>query len=395
MLANINFAYQKYQILLLCLIALNTINIYNFSSYNPIIEITQCLIILAFILKNQIILPKSIILAIYIVLTISIISSIANHQNAFMLFIGSESRHLGLINFATVIFFILVGRNLNTIDYGKILLKLYIIIVTCNGIISILQEVKLFPNCVKINRGTCGITYNPNFSSTLSCIGLVIFVGLFLNKKSKWYFSASCLQALSLAFANSIQGIAMIFVICIVVLIKYKKLYILAIFPIFLILSYFLMSDLQNYKGNWLTLNKRVIASRIGYQIGMDNFFIGVGLDNLQSKFGEYIRVNDLKFMRPTEIYSHTHNIFTQYFATLGIFAVLSLIFIYSLALCIIFNLIFSEKVSYIEIIISCTSIVFLLSQLISIPEVYSQFIGFTAIGFIITRSTKTKHRTK
>jgi hypothetical protein len=370
------------------LILVNFILFYTQPSISPLVTfITALFCVIAVVSQSKNISnPKSqinITFAFTALITTSLISGELNNQNIFTLINGSPARHAGISYlFISYCCFILGMRRIDLKrdqKYQAVLL----IFLEINIATSIFQALKVIPNCIDINRGSCGITSNSNFASGLASVYLIIIYWKFTQNKlnilsftPRFFFANICLLT-----TKSSQGfiLALIGVFLIAFSMrKFKHLFI--IIPILLTIA-FSLGDPSNLKSNLITGRKRLIASRVGLEIGLDNLFFGVGIDNLSSEFAKYIKPSDLLYFSYNDSYTHTHNIFTQYFATLGIFGLVILVYIIFIGFRGVNYISLTQKTSQNLMIFLIISIWYLCLVQISIPDLYIQMLGFFSLG--------------
>jgi hypothetical protein len=128
------------------------------------------------------------------------------------------------------------------------------------------------------------------------------------------------------------------------------------------------------YKGpisnlvNFNTLIDRFYVWSSSIAMGKENLLYGVGIDSYRYWFGEYMQKETVNDVGSVESYDNAHNIFMQYFATGGLFLLLSYSLLTFFIFYCVYKLIKVEKFNYYLIVLVCIWVIIQLQSLVS-PE--------------------------
>ena len=312
-------------------------------------------------------------------------SGFVNKQSAYEILVGAFARYNGLLSAMSVIILFLIVANSkeNSFLIVKALVALGYGFV-CFGLL----EFSGFSFTNQITRDTyIKLTIgNSNFASILLVITFTAtFAKILFSKISNLYKFVLFLSLISHLFlifhTNSMQGyvtcVASIMFLTGARLIKSGKKFnskvgnsIWISIPSIGILILF---DIV-YKGpisnlvNFNSLIDRFYVWKASILMGKENLLSGLGIDSYRYWFGKYMQKETLGDVGPMESYDSAHNIFMQYFATGGLFLLLSYCLLTFFIFYCVYMLIKQKKFDDYSIVLICVWFIIQLQSLVS-PE--------------------------
>jgi hypothetical protein len=324
---------------------------------------------------------------------------LVKNQSGADFLLGAYGRSFGFITLATMyLAFILSATNsINKINSLFTSFKILTILTLFYGVIQVLH---LDPLKWSVPVGTILLTVgNINFSSVLLAIVSIFLLSQLIHSVgNKIYYIFGYLIAVILTIqTNSYQGISIATLCAILLLIqnnKNKKLIIkvMVILQLTLILPLTLYLAKDTKRRDWIASileNQLQVSARInhwntGVNIWLDNFWVGVGIDNMMSYSASYISEEGIKNLGGFTIIDRSHNVIIDQFAQGGLFSGLIWIWFCSSIFYTIIRIRKSKnsrvplwKVNFLELV----WLAYFLQSLISTDQILLQLIGMIAAG--------------
>ena len=335
------------------------------------------------------------------------ISQIINPNNIDKFLIGSPGRNGGFIAWFSLsilfLYFVKLYRA-NVFEFSKIPRITYLFFLA----IGLLQYFEWLPWKQSMEFNGLSITLgNPNFASAMLAIMCSAHVVLLLyghSKRKLASFFVLGIAIFELWQTKSLQGGLVVAVnIFVISLVRFRESIRVFIrrksYVAFVLLSIVLASFLFNrFLLDWFIANgsvrQRLAYWKLSLEIFRDNFWFGVGIDNLRSKVLEYRSLDLVKQEGIFTIPDRTHNVLLDHLVNGGIFAgIIWLIFITSItffAVKLIWNVNDREKKRE-ALFLAVIWMGYLVQSLISVDHLALTLIGYiSAAGIFALRENST-----
>ena len=344
-----------------------------------------------------------------------LISFFVNNQNYVTFLIGQYRRNYGFLVLIGLILIFLISANSIAGNEQKLVKILYSILLV--GLMhAILQILDLDP--VRTEYQTIGLTLgNPNFASAfLGMLSIVPLTQVFYNSTK---YNICLIHALVFSligvvilYTGSLQGLILYLFNLLLVLCWYlysakiiriprPKILLLTTSIAFIVIFFFVIAVIENLPSNFVSKVDSAIQFRsrlghwkLGIRVGQDNFWTGVGIDNLLSHSALYITKEMAQGYQGVVLTDKTHNVFIDHFANGGIFAVISwLIFTVLVSSFALKTMFFIQKSSNIAAMIVLFGIwmTYTIQTLISPDHLYLILIGMVSSGALVGISVNNK----
>jgi O-antigen ligase len=179
------------------------------------------------------------------------------------------------------------------------------------------------------------------------------------------------------------------------------KIFLLTTSIAFIVIFFFVIAVIENLPSNFVSkvdsaiqFRSRLDHWKLGIRVGQDNFWTGVGIDNLLSHSALYITKEMAQGYQGIVLTDKTHNVFIDHFANGGIFAVISwLIFTVLVSSFALKTMFFIQKSSNIAAMLVLFGIwmTYTIQTLISPDHLYLILIGMVSSGALVGISVNNK----
>lgn len=329
------------------------------------------------------------------------ISQILKPNDIDKFLIGSPGRNGGFIAWAGLAILMLYIANSygeNFSSFQKSLIFTYIGFI----FLGLLQFFDFLPWQQSMSFNGLSITLgNPNFASAMLAIMCSVHAVFILYEKK--YRNGYSLFAFSLALfvlwqTHSLQGLLVLVLNALLVSALYFRHSILNLLKkrkIFLLTPFLIVGAVLPIVPNlldWFVANgsvrQRIAYWRLSLEIFYDNFWFGVGIDNLRGKVLEY---RDLALVKQEGIFTipdRTHNVLLDHFVNGGIFAgLIWFVFICSVSYYAL-ALTFGARRGHVDkkqLVVVVIWFGYLIQSFISVDHLALMLLGYTSAGYILS----------
>ncbi|MBU3925037.1 O-antigen ligase family protein [Patescibacteria group bacterium] len=236
------------------------------------------------------------------------------------------------------LFFIILVSEIKTLTQRKNILKAFFFSGAAVAAVSLFYWFGFLSNGVSFDSRLHSFYLSPNYLAMYLSPALIVGIWMFLTAKKYFWLILSMIIALALYFTYSYSAWLSLF-IAVIALVHYffkefsvrKKVYIFSVFCLLFALALF--SQAEKDKFNVLknlsyrsSYNSRLMIWLSAWEIGKDNWLIGIGPGNFQKYYLDY----QARFTEPYLEWAapQPHNIFLAFWLETGILGLLGFLVI-------------------------------------------------------------------
>lgn len=369
---------------------------------NEGVELPRSIVLILFALTYILIKPKlfinrpKIIYLPFIIPVAYLVSAIINDQNILSALFGGYKRNFGILTYIAVSILFVISSNLGSYDikkfYGITLLPIVIFSILYSLVQISRSDLLVWGESDRVVLTLGNSNYAASFialllptllygiyttkKKILKFMNFFIFILLFIcgtQTKSFQFFVVAIITISSFFFILFYQSFVKI-----AIRVRVLVSVVITIIAVFVIL--------KNYRllNEYTSADDRLSQQRAGLEIFRDNFFFGVGIDNLRTFMPLYTRPEDIRREGGDIIPDKTHNVFIDHFANGGIFTGAAYLAFIIIIFYFIFRCLKNGKAKDLGLALSAAIFIgYVFQLLINTDSILNMVIPYIAMGFI------------